>query len=284
MAFGAKIDEFIGVNGAAGYLIIILLAYLSYQWINRSEQMIKAQQGEHDSDEEEEAEPPRNFTVKQLSKKDGKKDPDDQDTPVYLSLNRIVFDVSKGRDFYGPGGPYELFAGRECGVALAKMSFDETYLDDIAGCDKLDFGEKEELDNWLAKFEHYRSYPIMGNLVPDCDLPQSDKVLTKEDIAKFDGKGEVPDGYATAPIYVGVGEKVYDASFGGVTFYGKGCSYERFAGKDASRALAKMSFDPKDTENTAVDDLNENEIKIMNDWAKTYEEKKGYPIVGVIKK
>lgn len=69
-----------------------------------------------EEEEEEEEEPPRNFTLEQLKKFDGK-----EDRPVYLSLKGTVFDVSRGKQFYGPGGPYEVFAGRECGVALAKM-------------------------------------------------------------------------------------------------------------------------------------------------------------------
>lgn len=66
--------------------------------------------------DDEDKEPPRNFTQKQLREFDGTPDKDGNDKPVYLSVNGIVFDMSKGRNFYGPGGPYEKFAGRECGV------------------------------------------------------------------------------------------------------------------------------------------------------------------------
>jgi membrane-associated progesterone receptor component len=52
--------------------------------------------------------PPRNFTLAQLSQFDGSRDEKSgEDKLVYLSVNGIVFDVSKGRSFYGPGGPYE---------------------------------------------------------------------------------------------------------------------------------------------------------------------------------
>ena len=62
-------------------------------------------------EDQDDAEPPRNFTAKQLLEFDGKPDKDGVDKPVYLSVNGIVFDMSKGRNFYGPGGPYEAFAG-----------------------------------------------------------------------------------------------------------------------------------------------------------------------------
>ena len=225
---------------------------------------------------EDEPDPPRNFTAAQLKQFDGSKDPKTHENkPVYLSLNGTVFDVSDGRDYYGPEGPYELFAGRECGVALAKMSFDTQYLDDMAGCSTLNHGERMELENWIEKFTYSRCYPILGKLIPDDKLPSPDRMLSKEELAKYDGSGEVPEGYATAPIYLGAGDKVYDVSFGGVAFYGPGCSYNRFAGKDASRALAKMSFDPEDTENTDVSDLSDKQRKVLDDWIKTFEERKG---------
>ena len=47
---------------------------------------------------------------------------------------------------------------------------------------------------------------------------------------------------------------------------------------------AKMSFDPADLENTSIDDLEEKQINVLNDWIKSFEEKKGYPIVGRLKK
>lgn len=231
------------------------------------------------AENEEEPEPPRNFTKEQLAYFDGKKDEKtEEDKPLYLSLEGTVFDVSKGKDFYGPGGPYELFAGHECGVAMAKFSFETALLDDVKGCADLKPGEKVELEGWIEKFTHYRCYPVKGKLIED--VPTSDRIISKEELAKNDGSQEVPEGYGAAPIYVGAGDKVFDASFGGVTFYGAGYSYNLFAGKDASRALAKMSFDPADLSSSDISDLEDKQKKVLDDWIKTFETKKGYPIVG----
>ena len=175
-------------------------------------------------EEEEQIEPPRNFTTNQLVYFNGE---DDEKTgegkPVYLSVNGTVFDVSDGRNFYGPDGPYANFAGRECGVALAKMSFDTEHLDDLAGCKDLNYGEKDELDGWINKFTYHRNYPVKGRLVTDDYLKSlTARTLTSNDLSKHKGDGEeIPQGYATAPIYIGAGNKVFDASFGGVEFYGK---------------------------------------------------------------
>ena len=238
------------------------------------------------ADTEEEPEPPRNFTAKQLRFFDGKKDPkSEEDKPVYLSLNGTVFDVSKGRDFYGPDGPYEKFAGRECGVALAKMSFDEEHLDNVEGCKSLNFGDKNQLNEWYEKFKYYRGYPEMGRLVPESALPSSGRFLSTDDLAKHDGKdNDVPAGYAARPIYIGAGDKVYDVSFGGLMNYGPGGPYHKFAGRDVSRALAKMSLNDEDVANNDTSDLDEKQLAVLRDWIKTFEEKKGYPIVGILKK
>lgn len=164
------------------------------------------------------------------------------------------------------------------------MSFDTAHLDNIAGCQSLSYVEKDELDNWIQKFKYYRCYPVKGRLIADDDLPDPNRIVSKEELERNNGQGDIPDNYATAPIYIGAGDKVYDMSFGGVTFYGKGCSYNVFAGRDASRALALMSLDPKDAMNPDISDLDEKKIKVLNDWIKTFAERKKYPVVGTLKK
>mmetsp|Transcript_63594 Transcript_63594/g.129575 ORF Transcript_63594/g.129575 Transcript_63594/m.129575 type:complete len:295 (+) Transcript_63594:170-1054(+) len=274
------IDNTTGVSGSFGYILIIILVVIGHKVMNRSSEPAV---DSTPADEEEEKEPPRNFTMKQLGYFNGEKDErTEEDKPVYLALNGTVFDVSDGRNFYGPDGPYATFAGKECGVALAKMSFDAEHLDNLAGCKDLSYGEKDELDNWIYKFTYHRNYPVKGRLVPDEYLKSLvDRTLTKDDLSKHKGDAEeIPEGYATAPIYIGAGNKVFDASFGGVEFYGPLGGYNKFAGNDISRALAKMSFNPDDLANSDIDDLNDKQKNVLSDWIKTFEEKKSYPIVG----
>jgi len=274
------LENLTGITGILGHISIFVLIMVGHAWANAAPSAHPTGPKETVEEEEEEPDPPRNFTMKQLAHFDGTKDKDGDDKPVYLSLNGIVFDVSDGRNFYGPDGPYELFAGHECGVALAKMSFDTEFLDNLDAVQDLKHGEKMELENWIDKFTHYRCYPVLGRLIPDSQLPSSDRILSKDELAQHTGSEEKSDTYGTAPIYVGAGDQVFDVSFGGVSFYGPGCSYHRFAGKDASRALAKMSFDPEDTENTDVSDLTDKQRKILDDWIKTFAERKSYPVVG----
>ena len=77
--------------------------------------------------------------------------------PVYLAVRGKVFDVTPGRNFYGPGGPYENFAGRDASRGLACGSFDEDMLtkdlsgplDDLSG---LGQDEMQALQDWEDRF------------------------------------------------------------------------------------------------------------------------------------
>jgi len=83
--------------------VIVLAVVIGYSW--SSARMFPADQfrdskhpsGTSPSEQQadEEPDPPRNFTLKQLANFDGTKGGGDK--PVYLSLNGIVFDVSSGR-------------------------------------------------------------------------------------------------------------------------------------------------------------------------------------------
>jgi membrane-associated progesterone receptor component len=103
------------------------------------------------------------FTPRTLLPKNGQ-----NGEPVYLAVRGRVFDVSAGRHFYGPGGPYENFAGRDASRGLASGSFDEDMLTkDLDGpLDKLeDLNEEqwEALRSWEEKF--LEKYLVVGKLV-----------------------------------------------------------------------------------------------------------------------
>ena len=88
--------------------------------------------------------------------------------PVYLAVRGKVFDVTSGRNFYGPGGPYENFAGRDATRGLACGSFDEDMLtknlegplDDLGG---LGSDEMQALQDWEDRFTE--KYLVVGRLV-----------------------------------------------------------------------------------------------------------------------
>lgn len=55
-------------------------------------------------------------------------------------------------------------------------------------------------------------------------------------------------------------------------FYGPGGPYAKFAGRDASRALALLSFDPEDLTGN-LEGLSENELEVLQDWEYKFMEK-----------
>jgi membrane-associated progesterone receptor component len=107
----------------------------------------------------------KTFTPKQLLPNNGL-----HGQPVYLAVRGRVFDVSPGRNFYGPGGPYANFAGRDASRGLACGSFDADMLtEDLAGpLDKLEDLGAEELDalrGWEERF--LEKYMVVGRLVEE---------------------------------------------------------------------------------------------------------------------
>ncbi|TGJ79272.1 hypothetical protein E0Z10_g9489 [Xylaria hypoxylon] len=88
--------------------------------------------------------------------------------PVYMAVRGRVFDVTSGRNFYGPGGPYENFAGRDASRGLACHSFDEDMLTkDLNGpldtLEGLGAEEMESLQGWEERF--LSKYLVVGKLV-----------------------------------------------------------------------------------------------------------------------
>ncbi|BCS22694.1 cytochrome b5-like heme/steroid binding domain-containing protein [Aspergillus puulaauensis] len=102
----------------------------------------------------------------------------ENDKPVYLAVRGRVFDVSPGRNFYGPGGPYENFAGRDASRGLAFQSFDREMLtEDLSAplddLKDLDADQLENLQSWEERFSE--KYLIVGKLVAegDSEAPKS---------------------------------------------------------------------------------------------------------------
>lgn len=99
----------------------------------------------------------RDYSLSELSGFDGS----DSSKPLLIGIRGHVYDVTRGRDFYGPGGPYGMFAGKDCTRALAKVAFDEElFTGDIEG---LDQDELDKLEEWIDMFEG--KYRRVGRLL-----------------------------------------------------------------------------------------------------------------------
>lgn len=97
------------------------------------------------------------------------------------SAETTVFDVSPGMDFYGPGGPYHVFAGKDATFGLSTSSMaPETVTGDLT---TLTASQKDTHLQWHAKYT--TKYPKVGYLVPDGtameDNASSTTIETKKD-------------------------------------------------------------------------------------------------------
>ena len=85
------------------------------------------------------------------------------DHPIYISIKGVVYDVSSGSDFYGPGKPYGVFAGKEVSRCLAKMQVNDGEAN--ASWRTLNDEHKETLNEWEAKIR--AKYPVAGAFQAD---------------------------------------------------------------------------------------------------------------------
>ncbi|KAG0548989.1 hypothetical protein BDA96_01G215700 [Sorghum bicolor] len=102
--------------------------------------------------EEPEAEPlPPPVQLGEVSEEELRQyDGSDTKKPLLMAIKGQIYDVTQSRMFYGPGGPYALFAGKDASRALAKMSFEPQDLTgDISGLGPF---ELDALQDWEYKF------------------------------------------------------------------------------------------------------------------------------------
>lgn len=160
---------------------------------------------------------------------------------------------------------------------MAKLSFEES---DLCNPNIDDLGpfEKGNLDDWYSKFKDYKCYPIIGKI----SQPSAFHDYTISELLTFKECLTTPSGRINAPILMGISGKVIDVSFGGKDMYGKGGPYFLFAGIDASKALAKMSFKEEDLNSRDLSDLTPEQLKTLKDWETKFIISRKYPVVGNI--
>ncbi|KAM4723832.1 neudesin [Anableps anableps] len=99
--------------------------------------------------------PVRLFTEEELQRYDGS----EEGQPIYMAIKGVVFDVSKGKEFYGKDAPYNALVGKDSTRAVAKMSLNPADLtSDTAGL------TEEQLESLDSIFEgtYKAKYPIVG--------------------------------------------------------------------------------------------------------------------------
>ncbi|KAF5175044.1 Membrane-associated progesterone-binding protein [Thalictrum thalictroides] len=85
----------------------------------------------------------------------------DANLPILLAILGSVFDVTKGKSHYGPGGSYNHFSGRDASRAFVSGNFTEDGLiDSLQGLSSV---EVKSVVDWRDFY--FRSYIYVGNLI-----------------------------------------------------------------------------------------------------------------------
>lgn len=88
----------------------------------------------------------REFRLEEVQKCDK-----NQET-ILVSILGICYDVSSGKEFFGPSGPYRVYAGHDISYALAMMSLRSSDLDKF-NYRLEDPEDKQTLADWIAYFD-----------------------------------------------------------------------------------------------------------------------------------
>ncbi|KFM63246.1 Membrane-associated progesterone receptor component 2, partial [Stegodyphus mimosarum] len=122
----------------------------------------------------------RDMTYEELKKYDGL----NEEGRVCVAVNGKIFDVTKGKRFYGPGGPYASFAGRDATRGLATFSVvsGDGY-DDLSDLNSM---QMESVREWEIQFTE--KYQYVGRLLKPGEEPTdySDEEDTSQDQSSQD--------------------------------------------------------------------------------------------------
>jgi predicted heme/steroid binding protein len=118
------------------------------------------------------------------------------------------------------------------------------------------------------------------NEVGRVSSPRMNRKFTVAELARYMESVPITPGRIDREILIGISGKIYDVSYGGTHMYTPGGSYGIFAGREATRALAKMSFEPEDLASRDLSDLNEEQLEALINWETLFRNK--YPQVGTI--
>lgn len=101
------------------------------------------------------------------------------------------------------------------------------------------------------------------------------RLLSKEELAKFKGKDD-------EPIYLSIFGEVYDVS-NGTEFYGEGSGYSFFAGIDGTVSFFTGNFTEEALSgNSEILSYKDGEISSMYQWKKFYEDHEVYEFMGYL--
>eukprot|EP00918_Siedleckia_nematoides_P078882 GHVU01172702.1.p1 GENE.GHVU01172702.1~~GHVU01172702.1.p1 ORF type:complete len:202 (+),score=22.33 GHVU01172702.1:243-848(+) len=144
----------------------------------------------------------RLLTVSQLARYDGRSRI--PGNPIYISVMGVVYDVTShptGRDFYGPGSSYNVFAGRDATYCLATMSLDGKMTNQLSSLKSISISESQTLFNWVERYDSkYKVVAYLKGFYPEAqELVGEPKPSTKSPVPTAGGDGASGEGKQASP-------------------------------------------------------------------------------------
>ncbi|RNA07885.1 Exosome complex component RRP45, partial [Brachionus plicatilis] len=153
------------ISSPVNIFLVGLICYFSYKLIKKDSTKPPAKKNSK-SENDLANMPKQDFTLEQLKEYDGIK----SNGRILIGVLGKVFDVSKAKDFYGPGGPYSVFAGRDASRALGTFSVDKSqFKDEYDDLSDLKTSQMESIKEWEMQF--LEKYPLVGNLLRPGEEP-----------------------------------------------------------------------------------------------------------------
>ncbi|XP_017468204.1 PREDICTED: membrane-associated progesterone receptor component 1-like [Rhagoletis zephyria] len=128
----------------------------------------------------------RDFTIQELRAYDG----NGPDGRILIAVNGTVYDVTKAKRFYGPGGPYASFAGRDASRNLATFNVEPNNKEEYDDLSDLNAMEMDSVREWEMQFKE--KYDLVGKLLRKGEQP------TNYDDEEEDSNEGVTETIATA--------------------------------------------------------------------------------------
>mmetsp|Transcript_26807 Transcript_26807/g.29889 ORF Transcript_26807/g.29889 Transcript_26807/m.29889 type:complete len:162 (-) Transcript_26807:106-591(-) len=116
------------------------------------------------------------FTEEEIAEFDGT----DDTKPIYLSILGRVYDVSKGRQYYGPESGYHFFAGKDATRSFLTGCFNaECFAEQPKGVEGLSKDDIQGVYSWVKDYN--QKYVFVGFLKGYYD-PKLDPTPTAEEL------------------------------------------------------------------------------------------------------
>ncbi|CAK5077225.1 unnamed protein product [Meloidogyne enterolobii] len=137
---------------ATDVVLLILFIYVVYKLFFKKHPVIEPPTQEKVYQVEK-----RDMTVEELKGYNGV-----ENERIYMALNGNIYDVTRGKDFYGPQGAYGALAGHDATRALGTMNIKlvKDKYDDHTGMTADDLEEAKEWEQRLSF-----KYPLVGRLL-----------------------------------------------------------------------------------------------------------------------